>query len=105
MLFDQSINQSINQSIKIVVAIDRSIHRSIDRSINQSRSLLDYLPLKKHFYYDRKFLSAKNDLKETWKLIFEVIYHMASVSFVLSGGSNLILHAHCLPSKKAGLKQ
>ena len=34
-----------------------------------------------------------------------VIYHKGSVSFVLSGRSNLILHAHCLLSKKAGLKQ
>ena len=27
----------------------------------------------KHSYHDRKFLSTKNDLKETWKLLFEVI--------------------------------
>ena len=29
-----------------------------------------------------------------------IIYHTGSVSFVLSGGSNLIFHAHCLLSKK-----
>ena len=40
------------------------------------------------------------------KLIYGVvrksilIYHMGSVSFVLSGGSNLIFHTHCLLSKK-----
>ena len=29
--------------------------------------------LAKHSYFDKKFLNAKNDLKETWKLIYEVI--------------------------------
>ena len=29
--------------------------------------------LAKYSYYDKKFLNAKNDLKETWKLIYEVI--------------------------------
>ena len=37
--------------------------------------------------------------------IYIFIYHKGSVSFVLSGRSNLILHTHCLLSKKAGLKQ
>ena len=41
----------------------------------------------------------------TRKPVSRFIYHMGSVSFVPSGGSNVILHAHCLLSKKAGLKQ
>ena len=33
-------------------------------------------------------------------LVTFLIYHMGSISFVLSGGSNLIFHAHCPLSKK-----
>ena len=32
--------------------------------------------------------------------VTKIIDHMGSVSFVLSGGSNLIFHVHCLLSKK-----
>ena len=36
--------------------------------------LTHFIRIAKHHYYDQRFASAKNDLKETWKLINEVIY-------------------------------
>ena len=52
-----------------------------------------------------QFIARLNNWLIDKSELTSLIYHMATVSFVLSGGSNLILHAHCLLSKKAGLKQ
>ena len=58
-----------------------------------------------HMLYKYEFTSTglKSHYKDAFFYYMQtgVIYHMGSVSFVLS----LILHARCLLSKKAGLKQ
>ena len=35
--------------------------------------LTHFIRIAQHHYYDQRFASAKNDLKETWKLVNEVI--------------------------------
>ena len=70
----------ITKSLLASVRKKNKLYRQLLRSPNPTRELqyksyrnkLTHLIAKRH-YYDQRFASAKNDLKETWKLINEVI--------------------------------
>ena len=72
----------ITKSLLISVRKKNKLYRQLLRSPTPTRELqyksyrnkLNHLiRIAKRHYYDQRFASAKNDLKETWKLINEVI--------------------------------
>ena len=72
----------ITKSLLISVRKKNKLYRQLLRSPTPTRELqyksyrnkLNHLTrIAKRHYYDQRFASAKNDLKETWKLINEVI--------------------------------
>ena len=72
----------ITKSLLVSVRKKNKLYRQLLRSPNQMRELqyksyrnkvTHLIRIAKRHYYDQRFASAKNDLKETWKLINEVI--------------------------------
>ena len=72
----------ITKSLLASVRKKNKLYRQLLRSPNPTRELqyksyrnklTHLIRIAKRHYYDQRFASAKNDLKETWKLINEVI--------------------------------